>query len=145
MKIDKSSNFILLWILAYMSALAPLATDMYLPSMGAVQESFQTTSANTQLSITVFFVAFAFGQLLYGPISDALGRRKPLTVGILIYTLTSFACAEKQLGRGSIALYSFSTKSLATVASLFKRMIKGDFVARIPSFTAAENPPLIDL
>lgn len=93
MKIDKSSNFILLWILAYMSALAPLATDMYLPSMGAVQESFQTTSANTQLSITVFFVAFAFGQLLYGPISDALGRRKPLVVGIIIYTLTSFACA----------------------------------------------------
>lgn len=93
MKIDKSSNFILLWILAYMTALAPLATDMYLPSMGAVQESFQTTSANTQLSITVFFVAFAFGQLLYGPISDALGRRKPLVVGIIIYTLTSFACA----------------------------------------------------
>lgn len=103
MKIDKSSNFILLWILAYMTALAPLATDMYLPSMGAVQESFQTTSANTQLSITVFFVAFAFGQLLYGPISDALGRRKPLVVGIIIYTLTSFACAAAD----SISLFVF--------------------------------------
>ncbi|MBR1818846.1 MAG: multidrug effflux MFS transporter, partial [Neisseriaceae bacterium] len=93
MKINKSSNFILIWILAFMSALAPLATDMYLPSMGAVQKSFATTQATVQLSITVFFVAFAFGQLLYGPISDALGRRKPLIFGIIIYTVASFACA----------------------------------------------------
>ncbi|MBR2252608.1 MAG: MFS transporter, partial [Neisseriaceae bacterium] len=93
MKINKSSNFILIWILAFMSALAPLATDMYLPSMGAVQKSFATTQSTVQLSITVFFVAFAFGQLLYGPISDALGRRKPLIFGIIIYTVASFACA----------------------------------------------------
>ena len=93
MKINKSSNFILIWILAFMSALAPLATDMYLPSMSEVQKSFHTTQASVQLSITVFFVAFAFGQLLYGPISDALGRRKPLIFGIIIYTLASFACA----------------------------------------------------
>ena len=85
MRINKSSNFILIWILAFMSALAPLATDMYLPSMSAVQDSFQTTQASVQLSITVFFVAFAFGQLLYGPISDAFGRRKPLIFGIIIY------------------------------------------------------------
>lgn len=93
MRINKSSNFILIWILAFMSALAPLATDMYLPSMSAVQDSFQTTQASVQLSITVFFVAFAFGQLLYGPISDAFGRRKPLIFGIIIYTAASFACA----------------------------------------------------
>ena len=58
---------------------------------------------------------------------------------------TSFACAEKQLGRGSMALYNFSTKSLATVVSLFKRMINGASDALIPSFTAAEKPPFVVL
>ena len=91
--LKKHPNFILIWILSYMSAMAPLATDMYLPSMGEVQQTFGTTQANVQLTITVFFVAFSFGQLIYGPLSDALGRRKPLAVGIAIYTLTSFACA----------------------------------------------------
>ena len=90
---EKHPHFILIWILAYMSAMAPLATDMYLPSMGDVQQTFGTTQANVQLTITVFFVAFSFGQLIYGPLSDALGRRKPLAVGIAIYTLASFACA----------------------------------------------------
>lgn len=90
---EKHPHFILIWILAYMSAMAPLATDMYLPSMGDVQQTFGATQANVQLTITVFFVAFSFGQLIYGPLSDALGRRKPLAVGIAIYTLASFACA----------------------------------------------------
>ena len=90
---EKHPHFILIWILAYMSALAPLATDMFLPSLADVQDSFATTQANAQLTITVFFVAFSFGQLIYGPLSDALGRRKPLAVGIAIYTLASFACA----------------------------------------------------
>lgn len=90
---EKHPHFLLIWILAYMSALAPLATDMFLPSMGDVQHSFGTTQARAQLTITVFFVAFSFGQLIYGPLSDALGRRKPLAAGIIIYTLASFACA----------------------------------------------------
>ena len=91
--LEKHPNFILIWILAYMSALAPLATDMYLPSLGEVQASFATTQPRVQLTITAFFVAFACGQLVYGPVSDALGRRKPLAFGIALYTVTSFACA----------------------------------------------------
>ena len=91
--LEKHLNFILIWILAYMSALAPLATDMYLPSLGEVQASFATTQPRVQLTITAFFVAFACGQLVYGPVSDALGRRKPLAFGIALYTVTSFACA----------------------------------------------------
>lgn len=102
--LEKHPNFILIWILAYMSALAPLATDMFLPSLADVQASFATTQANAQLTITVFFIAFSFGQLIYGPISDALGRRKPLAAGIIIYTLASFACAFAPNIRAFVAL-----------------------------------------
>lgn len=91
--LEKHPHFILIWILAYMSALAPLATDMFLPSLGDVQGTFGATQAQAQLTLTAFFVAFALGQLLYGPVSDALGRRKPVIAGIALYTAASFGCA----------------------------------------------------
>ena len=82
----------LIVILAFMSSLAPLSTDMYLPALGEVQRSFETTPFYTQLSLAVFFIAFAFGQLLYGPLSDVYGRKKPLYVGITLFIVASLAC-----------------------------------------------------
>ena len=63
-------KFNLIIILAFMSSLAPLSTDMYLPALGEVQKSFSTNSFYAQLSLASFFIAFALGQLLYGPLSD---------------------------------------------------------------------------
>lgn len=85
-------KFNLIIILAFMSSLAPLSTDMYLPALGEVQKSFSTNSFYTQLSLASFFIAFALGQLLYGPLSDIYGRKKPLYFGILLFILSSLAC-----------------------------------------------------
>lgn len=82
----------LIVILAFMSSLAPLTTDMYLPALGEVQKSFATTPFYTQLSLAVFFIAFAFGQLIYGPLSDVYGRKKPLYVGVTLFVVASIAC-----------------------------------------------------
>lgn len=82
----------LIVILAFMSSLAPLTTDMYLPALGEVQKSFATTPFYTQLSLAVFFIAFAFGQLIYGPLSDVCGRKKPLYVGVTLFIAASIAC-----------------------------------------------------
>ncbi|WP_300795762.1 multidrug effflux MFS transporter [Helicobacter sp. UBA3407] len=82
----------LIVILAFMSSLAPLSTDMYLPALGEVQRSFATTPFYTQLSLAIFFIAFAFGQLIYGPLSDVYGRKKPLYIGIALFIVASFAC-----------------------------------------------------
>ena len=79
-------------ILAYMSAVAPLSTDMYLPALKNVQESFATSEFYTQLSLSAFFTAFAVGQLIYGPLSDIYGRKKPLLVGIGLFIVSSIAC-----------------------------------------------------
>lgn len=86
----KEKIFIL--ILAFLSAIAPLATDMYLPALSAVQQSFNTSEFYTQLSIASFFVAFAFGQLIYGPLSDVYGRKLPIIAGMLIFIISSFLC-----------------------------------------------------
>ena len=82
----------LIVILAFMSSLAPLSTDMYLPALGEVQRSFTTTPFYAQLSLAIFFIAFAFGQLISGPLSDVYGRKKPLYIGIALFIVASFAC-----------------------------------------------------
>lgn len=81
-------------ILAYMSALAPLSTDMYLPALERVKQSFATSEFYAQLSVASFFVAFALGQLLYGPLSDKFGRKKPLYAGISLFIAASLACVS---------------------------------------------------
>ena len=81
-------------ILAYMSALAPLSTDMYLPALERVKQSFATSEFYTQLSVASFFVAFALGQLVYGPLSDKFGRKKPLYAGISLFIAASLACVS---------------------------------------------------
>ena len=82
----------LIVILAFMSALAPLSTDMYLPALKNVEASFATDAFYAQLSITLFFVGFAFGQLIYGPLSDIFGRKIPLIGGVAFFILSSLGC-----------------------------------------------------
>lgn len=79
-------------ILAILSSIAPLSTDMYLPALSNIENSFKTTPFLIQLSLTSFFVAFACGQLLYGPLSDIFGRKKPVLIGLLIFLSSSLGC-----------------------------------------------------
>ncbi|WP_297448404.1 multidrug effflux MFS transporter [uncultured Campylobacter sp.] len=82
----------LIFILALMSSIAPLSTDMYLPALSQVKQSFETSEFLTQLSLASFFVAFALGQLIYGPLSDIFGRKIPALVGIFLFMLSSLFC-----------------------------------------------------
>ena len=91
-KIEGYKKVELVVILALMSAVAPLSTDMYLPALTSVKESFNSNEFYAQLSLASFFIAFAFGQLIYGPLSDIFGRKKPLLFGICLFILASFGC-----------------------------------------------------
>ncbi|EOC3259082.1 multidrug effflux MFS transporter [Campylobacter coli] len=91
-KIHGFAKFKLIIILALMSSIAPLSTDMYLPALSHVKQSFQTNSFLTQLSIASFFIAFALGQLIYGPLSDIFGRKIPALVGIFFFIISSLFC-----------------------------------------------------
>lgn len=91
-KIKGFAKFRLIVILALMSSIAPLSTDMYLPALSQVKQSFETSEFLTQLSLASFFIAFALGQLIYGPLSDVFGRKIPALVGIFIFMLSSLFC-----------------------------------------------------
>lgn len=79
--------------LVLLSAIGPIATDIYLPSLPGVIGDLRTNAATVQLTISGFMLGLAFGQLLLGPISDALGRRRLIVAGALVCLLSSVACA----------------------------------------------------
>lgn len=84
-----------LWIsvLALLTAIAPLATDTYLPALPAVAGDLDTTAATVQLTLTTFLVGLAVGQLVIGPLSDGWGRRRLLLAGTVLCLVASIACA----------------------------------------------------
>lgn len=80
-------------LLTALVAFGPISTDLYLPSLPALRGVFQTDVANVQLTLSVFLVAFAAGQLIYGPLSDRFGRRPVLVAGSALYFVSGLACA----------------------------------------------------
>lgn len=88
-----SSRWFLIFLLGLLSAIGPFSIDMYLPGFGHIADDFETTIDKVQLSLTSFFIGIAFGQLIYGPIMDRFGRKRPLIIGLSIYILSSLLCA----------------------------------------------------
>lgn len=76
-----------------MSALGPLTMDMYLPALPQITRDFHSSEAAVQTTLTGSLVGMALGQLVLSPISDALGRRRPLLVGLGIHAVFSILCA----------------------------------------------------
>lgn len=90
-------------VLASIAMFAPLSTDMYLPAFPMLAEAFKD-GAGIQLSLSSFFAAFAFGQLLFGPLSDRFGRKPPLYAGIGLFIASSLLCAVSPDVKTLIAL-----------------------------------------
>lgn len=76
-------------ILGSLTAIGALSIDMFLPGLPDIRHDFQTTTSNAQLTLSMFMIGLAFGNLFAGPISDATGRRKPLIIAMIIFTLAS--------------------------------------------------------
>ena len=79
-------------LLAFLTAVGPISTDIFLPSLPAMARVFGTTIAGAQATLTVYFIGFALAQIIYGPISDRIGRRPVLLAGLAAYTLAGLAC-----------------------------------------------------
>ncbi|MDR7301486.1 multidrug effflux MFS transporter [Haloactinomyces albus] len=80
-------------ILGGLTAFGPLSMDMYLPALPQLTEDLGATTAQAQLTLTSVLLGLAFGQLIAGPLSDSVGRRKPLMVGLGVYITASVLCA----------------------------------------------------
>lgn len=83
------------WImmLGLIVAIGPLSIDMYLPALPTMAEDFGVSTARISNSVPAYFVGLVFGQLIYGPLSDRVGRVKPLYFGMTLYVIASLICA----------------------------------------------------
>lgn len=77
----------------FLTAIAPLATDMYVPAFPLVAGDLSASATQVQLTLTTFFVGMALGQLIGGPVSDQRGRRRPLIAAIVLMSVASVVCA----------------------------------------------------
>jgi len=80
-------------VLGLLSTFGPLSLDLYLPALPQLTDDLGASASLAQLSITACLVGLAVGQLVAGPLSDRLGRRRPLIVGLVAFLLASVACA----------------------------------------------------
>jgi len=82
----------LILILGSLTALGPFSIDMYLPGFSEIAKDLNTTVAKVSMSLSSYFIGISAGQLLYGPLLDRFGRKKPLFIGLLVYILASLGC-----------------------------------------------------
>ena len=80
-------------VLGALSAIGPLTIDTYLPALPELTAEMGATASQTQLTITGLLIGLGLGQLVIGPISDSVGRRKPLLIGLAAHGLMSVLCA----------------------------------------------------
>ena len=92
MQMTKKSRVLLIAFLGIMSAMAPLATDMYLPALPALSSEFSASTSATQLTLTMTMLGMAIGQIFLGPLSDMYGRKAPLFFGMIVFALVSAGC-----------------------------------------------------
>jgi MFS transporter, DHA1 family, multidrug resistance protein len=79
-------------LLGSLTAMGPVAIDMYLPSLPAIGAGLRASPGEAQATVSAFLAGMAVGQLFYGPASDRLGRRPPILLGTVIYVIASIAC-----------------------------------------------------
>lgn len=88
----RNSTTFLLISLGMASAMGPFVTDFYLPALPQLTTVFSTTSSAIQMSLTLCLIGLAIGQLFIGPISDKYGRKMPLIVSMVIFSLATLCC-----------------------------------------------------
>src|SRR3981189_1759865 len=80
-------------LLGSLTAFGPLSIDMYLPALPAIARHLAASESLVQLTVAPCLIGLALGQIVAGPLSDSLGRRRPLLIGVAGYVIVSLLCA----------------------------------------------------
>lgn len=126
-------------VLGALVALGPLTIDMYLPALPRIAEELSVTSSVAQLTLTGTLAGLALGQLVVGPLSDSLGRRRPLMAGIVLHMVASALCllapniallgvARALQGMGAAAAM---VVAVAVVGDLFEESVAATVMSRL--------------
>jgi DHA1 family bicyclomycin/chloramphenicol resistance-like MFS transporter len=124
-------------VLGSLIALGPLTIDMYLPAFPSLRQDLDASESAVQLTLTGMLAGLAAGQLVIGPLSDALGRRRPLLLGLVTHALASLACAVAPsilVLSGVRVVQGFAGAAISVVAMATVRdLFDGIAVARMMS------------
>jgi MFS transporter, DHA1 family, multidrug resistance protein len=114
----------LLLVLSGLMSLGSLSTDMYLPALPAISESYDVSMSGVQLTLTTFLVGFCGGQLIWGPIGDRYGRRFPAALGLFIFAVGSVGCALSGTIGAMIAWRAFQAFGASAGPVLARAMVR---------------------
>lgn len=92
MEKKRPARLFIILLLGSLMTVSPFSIDMYLPAFSQIAKDFGTTPARISFSITSYFIGLAVGQLLYGPLLDRFGRKRPLYFGLILYILACLGC-----------------------------------------------------
>ncbi|MCV7017574.1 multidrug effflux MFS transporter [Mycolicibacterium aichiense] len=126
-------------VLGALVALGPLTIDMYLPALPRIADELGVSSSVAQLTLTGTLAGLALGQLIVGPLSDSLGRRRPLMAGIALHMLASLLClfapdiAVLSLARGlqGMGAAAAMVVAVAVVGDLFDDSAAATVMSRL--------------
>jgi MFS transporter, DHA1 family, multidrug resistance protein len=100
----RSKHAGIIFLLGLLSVVTPFAIDMYLPAFSRIAGDLRTTTSAIALSLSSYFIGFALGQILYGPLLDRFGRKRPLYFGLALYILACVGCTQASSIDALIAL-----------------------------------------
>jgi len=134
----RRQTFFLILMLGALNTISPISIDMYLPGFPEIAKDLQTTIGNVALSVSAYFLGFATGQILYGPLLDRYGRKRPLYIGLGLYVLASFGCIAFN-SINALLLFRFFQALTGCVASVAAMAMVRDF------FPVKESAKIISL
>lgn len=117
----------LLIILGAISALTPIAIDMYLPAMPAIAGNFGVDAGKVQLTLTAYTAGFALGQMIHGPLADSFGRKPVILIGTSIFALVSVFSAYSTTIENLIILRCLQGFAGATAAVVIQAIVRDMF------------------
>ena len=139
MQTSKVTKFEFIALMAFLMSVVALAIDALLPALDIIGNSLNTQeNSDHQLLITMIFIGLGVGPLIFGPLSDSLGRKPMVFVGFGIFILASFICVYSNsleimvLGR---ILQGFGLSAPRTISvAIIRDLYSGDYMAKIMSF-----------
>jgi DHA1 family bicyclomycin/chloramphenicol resistance-like MFS transporter len=125
-------------MLGALNTITPFSIDMYLPGFPEIARDLHTSIGNVALSVSTYFLGFAVGQMMYGPLLDRFGRKRPLYAGLSLYIVASFCCIAFHSIEG-LLFFRFVQALTGCVAAVAAMAMVRDF------FPVRESAKIISL
>ena len=119
-----------LLILCVLMAFSSISTDIYLPALPTMAEALHAGTGAMEYTISGYLIGFSLGQFFWGPLSDRIGRRRPIAVGLLLYVVGSIGCAVSHGVEGMIAWRAVQAIGACASVTLARAIVRDLYVGR---------------